>query len=233
MAQRPIFIPASSGAALVQTEMVEFQWHPGMSVSQKQRSIASLHEAASNLLGLHRVLEVSSKSSQRVGVLLSAFNLPIEVGPAQCQTRVECAFQASKVFSEGGPHDDILRMDARDAKRDPRLKSSGNLVGFRFEGDNWPLEPQTAFYDWIYMRALRNQPHLANQLEMFDAFTDIEFNPGKSINCQAYSAALFVSLSRRKQIDRALSSRAAFLEVLEDYATNNARQNDQLQGRLF
>lgn len=233
MAQRPVFLPTSSGAVLVRTEMVEFEWHSGLSVSQKQRSIESLHKAASNLLGLHRVLEVSSKSLERLGVLLSAFNLPIDVGSGQSETRVECAFQASKVFSGGGPYHDIVRMDARDAKRDPRLTSSGNLIGFLFDGEDWPIEPQTAFYDWIYMRALRNQRHLALQIEAFDAFTDIEFNPSRSINCQAYSAALFVSLSRRSQIDCALSSRAAFLEVLQGYATNNARQDDQVQGRLF
>jgi hypothetical protein len=204
-----------------------------MAISQKQRSIASLHEAATSLLDLRRVLEISSKSPDRLGVLLSAFNLPIKIGSRQRETPLECAFQASKVFTDGGPYEDILQMDARDAKRDPRLKSSGNLTGFRFEGADWPLEPQTAFYDWIYMRALRCQPDLTSQVKVFDAFTDIEFNPAKSINCQAYSAALFLSLSKRNQMDQALSSWSAFLEILRGYPTNNVRQNDQIQGRLF
>lgn len=233
MAQRPVFIPAYSGPVLVKTVMIEFQWHAGLAASQKRRSIASLHEAAMRELDLRRVLEISSKSSEEIGVLLSAFNLPIHVGPDLRETPLECAFQSSKVFTEGGPYEDILRMEARDAKRDLRLKSSGNLVGFRFEGENWSLDPQTAFYDWIYIRALHNQPDLAKQLEAFDAFTDIEFNPAKSINCQAYSAAMYLSLSKRGHTNQALSSRAGFLEILRDYSTNNARQDDQVQGRLF
>ena len=31
----------------------------------------------------------------------------------------------------------------------------------------------------------------------YDAFTDIEFNPKKSYNCQAYSAALFKAANHR------------------------------------
>ncbi len=46
MAERPVYIPKSSGPLLVKTEMVPFQWFPGMAVSQKQKSIAALHEAA-------------------------------------------------------------------------------------------------------------------------------------------------------------------------------------------
>ena len=30
----------------------------------------------------------------------------------------------------------------------------------------------------------------------YDAFTDIEFNPDKSLNCQARAAAMFVALNR-------------------------------------
>ena len=32
----------------------------------------------------------------------------------------------------------------------------------------------------------------------YEAFTDIEFNPEKSLNCQAYSAALYSSMVHNK-----------------------------------
>jgi hypothetical protein len=98
---------------------------------------------------------------------------------------VECAFQGSKVFEDGGPFTDMFAMAPRDAKRDERLQTSGRLIGFRFMERDWALEPQTAFYDWVYISALIARKDLAEGLSKYSAFTDIEFNPEKSINCQA------------------------------------------------
>ena len=38
---------------------------------------------------------------------------------------------------------------------------------------------------------------LADELLQYDSFTDIEFSPEKSKNCQARAAALFVALHRK------------------------------------
>lgn len=171
---------------------MDFQWHPGLSVSQKQKSIQSLHEAARTRLGVQRILEISSKSPEPLGVALSAFNLTLQVDGNPVS--VEVAFQSAKVFERGGPYLDLLAGTARDAKTDPRLRDSGRLIGFRFGGEDWPLDPCTAFYDWLYLTALAEHPDLAGQLSQYEAFTDIEFNPEKSLNCQARSAALYVSL---------------------------------------
>ena len=54
---------------------VEFTWFAGMAISQKQKSIQSLHEAAKRRLGDVPILEISSKSPDPLGVRLSAFNL--------------------------------------------------------------------------------------------------------------------------------------------------------------
>ena len=48
----------------------------------------------------------------------------------------------------------------------------------------------------------------------YTAFTDIEFNPKKSINCQARSCALYVSLVKNKLLDIALESEEVFLEII-------------------
>ena len=49
MANRPIFIPKFEGDFLVKTKNIDFKWFPGLSVSQKQKSIDSLHSEAKNL----------------------------------------------------------------------------------------------------------------------------------------------------------------------------------------
>jgi len=226
MAQRPIFIPAAEGPALVTTKYVEFQWFAGLAVSQKQKSVDSLHVAACKLLGISRVLEVSSKSREELGVALSAFNLMLTT-VEDCRTfSVECAFQSSKVFEHGGPYTDILGMTSREAKKDERLRSSGRLTGFRFFGTNWGLEPQTAFYDWLYINALKKQPSRTGQLLDYSAFTDIEFNPERSINCQAYSVALYVSLYKRCLLEEATASTEAFLRLVSKTAISDARQDE-------
>lgn len=229
MAERPIFIPATEGSALVRTTHVEFQWFPGMSVVQKQKSVDSLHAAAIALPGINRVLEVSSKSRESLGVALSAFNLSFTTIKHSRTFSVECAFQGSKVFELGGPYVDIFGMTSREAKKDERIRTSGRLTGFRFFNTDWGLEPQTAFYDWLYINALKKQPTLSEQLLDYSAFTDIEFNPERSINCQAYSVALFVSLNQRNLLDEATSSKEAFLRTVSNAAISNARQDETIQ----
>ena len=44
---------------------------------------------------------------------------------------------------------------------------------------------------------LHQNPELAKEILNFNAFSDIEFNPKKSYNCQAYTAALYLSASLR------------------------------------
>ena len=48
----------------------------------------------------------------------------------------------------------------------------------------------------------------------YDAFTDIEFNPNRSINCQAEAAAIYVSLQQQGLLGEALQSKERFLEVV-------------------
>jgi hypothetical protein len=211
MATRPVFVAQRTAASFVHEKPVEFRWHAGLAVSQKQKSIAELHAAAKATLSIERILEISSKSPDALGVALSAFNLKLNYGERQIS--VEVAFQSSKVFLDGGPYLDLLDATPRDAKADPRLKQSGRLRTFRFQGVDWPLQPATVFYDWLYLTALAQNPQLAEPLADYQAFTDIEFNPEKSINCQARSAALYVGLRREGLFYEALSSTEAYLRL--------------------
>jgi len=216
MANRPVYIPRlSSGVPGVLVKDVEFKWFPGMSKSQKQKSIASLHEAAT-ALNINPILEISSKSESELGVKLSAFNLMITTKKQKKSFSVETAFQSSKVFEKGGPYTDLLEGTSRQAKKDIRLKESGNLIKFQFFSKEFPLRPRTLFYDWLYINALHQNEDLSDQVIMYRGFTDIEFNPKKSINCQAYSAALYVSLRINGVIREALESPESFIEVLRE-----------------
>lgn len=216
MANRPVFMPKlDSDSFGVVTKDVEFKWFPGMSKSQKQKSVLSLHDA-SHELGISPILEISSKSELDLGVNLSAFNLLITTKKKNKSFTVETAFQSSKIFESGGPYTDLLDGTSLQAKKDMRLRESGNLVGFNFFNKDFPLKPRTYFYDWLYINALHQNKELSDEIMKYRGFTDIEFNPKKSINCQAYSAALYVSLRSLGVINEALTSPEAFLAVLID-----------------
>lgn len=217
MAVRPLFIPSSRKNSLIERIDLNFQWHAGMALTQKQKSIRSLHESAS-LKGFERILEISSKSENPIGVKLSAFNLRCRLANGK-HVSVENIYQAGKCFEHGGPFLELLNKTAREAKQDPRLGCSGNLVAFDLNGEAWPLIPVTAFYDWVYLSALRQSPLLAEKLMDFDGFTDIEFNPERSLNCQAASAALFVALARGGELEKTLANRDSFLRRLSTSGT--------------
>lgn len=206
MAKRPIFTPNFSEFPYVDAVDIEFQWHPGFAKSQLQKSIASLHEAAERLNKISPILEISSKSTLRLGVSLSAFNLSLKTQDGQ-RMSIECAYQGSKVFEKGGPYHELYSVSSRKAKTDERLRDSGELVAFNFCGEDFPTEPKTAFYDWLYMTALyEKKADLVKELEVFQGFSDIVFNPNRSLNCQAHAAALFVSLSKNGLIDEKIFS---------------------------
>lgn len=233
MASRPIYVPSYESTLLVETKFVEFTWYPGMAPSQRQKSIVALHQSAKELAICRHPLEVSSKSLDELGVQLSAFNLSCKTERHERNFTVETAYQSSKVFTRGGPFRDLLCGTSIAAKKDPRLKDSGDLIGFFFFGAHWSLEPKTAFYDWVYLNALRKNNWAIKKLDDFDAFTDIEFNPVKSINCQAYSVALFKSLNGRGLVDEALKSQEAFLDVVGNRPVSNASENTTVQSRLI
>jgi hypothetical protein len=230
MALRPIFIPEAESIG-VEERMLDFKWHPGMAASQKKKSIVELHKVA-NSCGLNNILEISSKSELELGVALSAFNLVITTKKNMNSFTVETAFQGSKVFQRGGPYRDLFGMDSRAAKKDIRIKESGGLIGFKFFSFEFPLIPRTYFYDWLYINALIQNTSLSVAILEYDGFSDIEFNPKKSINCQAHAVALYISLHKLGVLDCALESPDDFLKCcLPHY--NKQDRNISIQGSIL
>ena len=158
----------------------EFQWFSGFSLAQKQRSIDALHNAIVFINKEANPLEID------LGIKLSAFNLKLN------GYTLENIFQSSKVFSNGGPYRDLLNVSPKDAKRNEKLINSGKLVGFNYNNIDFPLEPKTLFYDYIYINSVKEilSSNEIKQITNYTHFTDIEFNPKKSINTQAKSVAI-------------------------------------------
>jgi hypothetical protein len=211
MATRPVFVPQSSGTSLVAEVPINFIWHPGMAPSQKKKNVSALHTAAQSR-GLLRLLEISSKSEDEIGRRLSAFSLKVDVGDRSIF--LECAYQGSKVFRSGGPYTDLFNVPPIEAKRDTRLRTSGSLLAFEFMGARYPLSPKNAFYDWLYIKALiRHRQWITTNVD-YQGFTDIEFNPEKSINCQARAFAELIALENKGQLDAAAENFDYFASLL-------------------
>jgi hypothetical protein len=218
VAERPVFIPAPDDPAFVKVVNFALVWHTGFAPSQKKKNVAALHSAAARA-GVLPVLEVSTKSDEPLGQHLSAFHLKVKSELAGT-IPLECAYQGSKLFELGGPYTDLyFKGEAKDAKRDVRLQQSGKIVGFSFNGFRFPTEPKTLFYDWLYVNAIfehRDWLKTRSRFCEYAGFTDIEFNPAKSINCQARACALFSALLSKGLLEKAVESPAAFLTLMTE-----------------
>ena len=229
MAERTFFVPKIS-FPYFEERVVIFDYSHGFALSQQQKSIRSMHEAISTSSNFSKILEVSTKSESQAGVLLSAFNLKPN---SQVQgTSVESVYQSSKVFVNGGPYSDIASKSSRDAKKDERLKCSGDLVHFEYMGIVWPLIKSPNFYDYLYVGALIQSLFLA-EIDEYEAFTDFAYSTrpgkpklGKSWNCQARSIAIFKGLNYQFE-------RSDILENLRQLALDSSREIKERPWTLF
>lgn len=184
MANRPAW-RFDSEKKKIERNSYEFVFNAGFSIVQKQKNIRALHEQIRR-----KALEISTKSLEELGIKFSAFNLKLD------HIFLENIFQSSKKYEHGGPYKDMLNMAPKDAKRDERHQTSGKLLSFIYNKEEFPLEPKTFFYDYIYILSVREciPAEEIKKLLKYEYFTDIEFNPKKSINCQAKSAAVIKAL---------------------------------------
>lgn len=188
------------------------------------------------------ILEVSTASHDYgIGQALSAMNL-LYTSPCTDETYpVENWFQAAKVFQRDGvdcgPYRDLLniRLAKRYINPNPDKKTreqfeedplfqriqreieGSKMCRFQMEGEEYPLIPKSAFYDYLYVSALCQPQNsaLAEGLLRFRAFTDIMFNPGtgkaRRYNTQARSCAIYVALANRGALDEGMLSFDSFV----------------------
>jgi len=244
MAKRPIFLPdIESENNFVKIINIEFQWTPGLAFSQQQKNVKSIVENAKKEHNLN-ILEVSTKSMDPIGKKLSAFNLTlnlenlgIEFDPKYIT--VESAYQGSKIFENGVPCKEIYKKNSSEAKKEIATQSDSVLLNFNFFRDEWPNRPYTAFYNWLYINALNQQNYFIKTLQNFDGYSDINFNPNKSINCQAYSRALYVALFKREILQDVISDKNKFLELMKKIekisykSVNKIEKKEDNKNKLF
>lgn len=219
MEYKPVFMPRVGSDNLVKTDMVRIERHVGFATRQKKKTLNDLHRVIKKKYGFKNVLELSTKSGNKLTFPLSPYSLQITNDNGE-HFSVENAFQASKVFEKGGPYLDLLTEKPRQARKDDRLISSGDLTGYDYFGMQWNVEPLTTFYDWLYINALKQHPELHEEVVQYQAFTDISFNPKKSVHCAAYSLAMFVALYKRELLDK-VEDPGEFYDLVTSFKLSN------------
>lgn len=212
MATRPVFLPDFNGQYLAYERTFDFPWASGFAEVQKKKNIVALHQAAKQS-GIERILEISSKSSEKIGQRLSAFSLKISLDNGTFP--LESVYQGSKFFEKDGPFTEVFNMEPREAKRFIRSNNFGRIIGFQLEGRKYPLSPKNAFYDWLYIQSLKDHAEWIRDNIQYDAFTDIEYNPTKQVNCQARAFAEFLSLLKRDKLNEATTNFEMFAGMLK------------------
>lgn len=210
MAKRFVY-HAIASAPFYEAVETEFNWNGGFNLIQKQKNIDALQGSCLKDNPSFRILEISGKSRDELGIKLSAFNLKLR--DEHGSHTVECLFQGSKEFNS------LIRQDLYDvsSKEARKVISSANYgipKAFKLWDVRFPSEPKNAFYNWLYIRALCSNPELAKEIIEYDSFTDIEFNPKKSINCQAIAAATYIGLFKAGKLKKAMKSLETFLKFV-------------------
>lgn len=151
----------------IEKGVAEFKWEPGMSVSQRRKSCVNLHEVLVKQNG-SLPLDISTASTTSLGVSLSAFNLTWK------NKTIECWYQGSKVYENVGPMHHLYNMTSLEAKKFMKNSNLGKLIGFNLEGVDYPMSPQTVFYDWLYLQGMVENFGINLDLKSYEYFTDIQ-----------------------------------------------------------
>lgn len=190
MAVRPIFISTNDIENPFVKEEISFEWISGMSYKQKCIRRDSLKKEIAKKYDINRWLEVSTKSDKDIGIKLSALNLEL-IMKTKTMT-VEDVYQGSKIIRDG------------------------KIEGFRCGNSYFENNPYGMYYDYIYMLALYQHPELIKQINDYIIFTDIEFNPNKSLNTQARAMAIFKTLLDNNYLEL-LESQSDFKDYYKEY----------------
>lgn len=198
MAERSVFV-SQDAYPFFEEIRVQFDYFPGFALSQKRKSQIALHQNFLRAYPQERVLEVSSASLYSLGAALSAMNLKKRT--KQGITSVESVFQSSRIYGENGeigPFPEWLFLPGRACKKAVKERSMGlPCTRYRFDGLDFgaPGHCVSLFYNYLYLNALCEQENRdaaeGLRASACTAFTDLATN---SLNCQARSCAIYVSL---------------------------------------
>ena len=183
----------------VNEKEIEFMGLKGNNINIKKGNVSKLHKMI-NLQPKYthcKVLEVSSKSDVELGKKCSAFNLMMD------GYSFEAIFQSSKVFEGNVQFKEVLDMKPSAAKVYIRNNKRGrNIIGFNYNGEEFPNIPYTYFYDYMYCKCVDENLSEEEKKELlkYSIFTDIEFGSG-ALNCQAKSLCIYSYLYKNNKLD--------------------------------
>lgn len=188
---------------------VTFPWSNGSKHQNIQAVLDTFHDVYPEM----PVLEVSLASAQPEGVGVAAMKLPLRLADGK-ELPVGVVYQGSKVFENGGPYTDLWQLSHQKVQKDPRLHQSGRCIGYRLEGMDYPAEPHPyAFFNWLYCRALAQDPDRGQELLRYGAFSDLDLGSAKTDrNSPARAAAVYGGLKAAGRLD-CLASYEAFVAV--------------------
>lgn len=199
MAARPVFL-TNQNKPYFSEYNVNFVYNNGFAPCQKKKNIIAIHNAFHKDNSDKKVLEISSKSFDEIGVKLSAFNLMLYVESLGKSMPVEIMYHSGKIYKDSGRHLEILNMTPKESKKYLYQNKFGLIEYFVFENQRVEVDDFCDFYNWLYIKALLENEYISSELLKYEAFTDVEYNPSRSKNCQARSAAMFVSLYKQNKI---------------------------------
>lgn len=211
MAKRIYFIAKPSYRGLIVEKNIQYEHFRGESQKQKNRSIHAMHHAIKAMESGGKILDVSKNSNEPLGRELSSVNLIYE-GKSGAYP-VMNIFQSAKIFDGGGPFTDLLLENPRVSSKDKRLKDSGRLLGFHFEGEPYSLTPRHYFFDWIYVNALYQKKKLHEVVTAYDMITDVDYNMNSMFASSARACAYFISLYHADLLEEALETRESFQRI--------------------
>lgn len=205
MAERSVFI-TKDVYPFYEEVGVQFYYFKGFALSQKRKNQIGLHMNFGTAYP-DKVLEVCVGSLYSLGAALSALNLKKRTQAGI--TTVESAFQSSRIYGENdeiGPFPELLFYPPKDCKKLVVERSLGlPNRHFKFDGMDFysPDHFRSLFFDFMYLNALCEEENktVAERLiaEGYTAFSDLAT---KSLNSQARSCAIFVSLVKNGLIDQ-------------------------------
>ena len=213
MAKRGVFIPKSTYPYFEEVQ-VEFDWFGGFAKCQKRKCVLSVHMNFLEGMPDKKVLEISSSSTSLLGNNLSAMQLRKFVPSYNKSFCLESVFQTSRIYSNGAGHFwgkkigriEYVELDGWGSKKVIKDLSEGyHSYEYMYEGFKFPAPDFhiSLFYDYIYLNALLEDENSDVREELikgqYTAFTDMAT---KSLNNQARSCAIFVSLYKANLLDK-------------------------------
>lgn len=208
MAKRLYFIPKRSFQGLIVEKIVDFTEVRGDKESSVVKTMENMHHVIrANETG-GKILEVSPYGSN-IGQMLTPWQLTLKT-KSGVSYPVAAIYESSKVFERGGPYEDLKDKNQDELQKDERLTQSGDLMGYHFEEEAFTTTPRHKFFDYLYIRALKDREDLQEELLKADIVTDVTYQMNAMHLSPARSVSYFISLYRENLLDKVLSSSEEF-----------------------